>query len=78
MRLVAVDCATSWPPASSSAAHASAPSWMNVLCDDRTTTMLASSTATIRPLRMISAVMASSAGMRSRTLTSAPCTLGWR
>ena len=60
MRLVAVDCATSWPAASRIAAHASAPSWMKVLCEDRTTTTLASSAATSRPLRMISPVMASS------------------
>jgi hypothetical protein len=60
MRLVAVDCATSWPAASRIAAHASAPSWMKVLCDERTTTTLASSAATSRPLRMISPVMASS------------------
>src|SRR5919198_5359561 len=33
---------------------------MKVLCDDRTTTTLASSAATSRPLRMISPVMASS------------------
>ncbi len=61
IRLVDVDCATSWPAGSSSAAQASAPSWMNVECDDRTTTRLASSTATSRPLRITSAVTGSAA-----------------
>ncbi len=58
MRLVAVDCAISWPRVSSSAAQASAPSWMKVECAERTTTRLASSTATRSPLRITSAVTA--------------------
>ncbi len=61
MRLVAVDSATRFASASSSAAHASAPSWMNELWLARTTTMLASSVATTRALRTISPVIASSA-----------------
>ena len=57
MTLVAADWATSWPRASSRAPAASAPSWMLMLWAERTTTMLASSTATARALRITSAVM---------------------
>ena len=60
MRLVAVDNATSCASASRIAAHASAPSWMNVLWAARTTTMLASSAATSSAPRITSAVMTSS------------------
>ena len=60
MRLVAVDSATSWHSASRMAAQASAPSWMKVLCAERTTTMLASSAATSSAPRMTSEVIWSS------------------
>src|SRR5579872_5352763 len=60
MRLVDVDWATSCPVRSRRAPAASAPSWIHVLCELRTTTMLASSTATSRALRMTSAVIVSS------------------
>ncbi len=71
MRLVAVDWATSCPPASSKAPAASAPSWIQVLWEERTTTMLASSTATAKALRITSAVMVSS----TRVTTSMPVKL---
>ena len=69
IRLVAALWATNRPARSSSAAAASAPSWIHALCDERTTTMLASSTATASAPRTTSAVIVSSTDV---ALTCAP------
>src|SRR5436190_1703789 len=72
MRLVAVDNATSCACSSRTAAHASAPSWMNVLCAACTTITLASSAATSNAPLITSVVISSSTLAATGVVTPRP------